>query len=533
MKTAFKLSQIKASLLFSLFALIIISTFSTETNAQIGDKPYEIAPTNAPFDMPVLDRPEFKDQTFDIRDYGAVPMDEDDAFKNTDAIYRAIQAASEAGGGRVLIPKGKWLTGPIHLESNINLHLADGAEVLFSEDKEDYLPVVHQRHEGVEAYNYSPMIYAYKVKNVAITGKGVLNAQGDHWWEWFEEHGAPPRAAATKVPLSQRDFGKGAGMEGMRPSFVVFWKSEDILVEDITLNDSPMWNVHLIYSQRIIVRGITVNSLRAPNGDGVVIDSSKDVLVEYNHFETGDDAVVLKSGLNEEALEINIPTENVVVRNFEARKVRTGSGGVVFGSETSGGIRNIYVHNALFDGSDRGIRFKTERGRGNIVENIFIENITMRNITYQAINFNTFYTGPEATGPAPLVRNIVIKDVEIDGVPTAIELIGLPEKWLENITLENINVINSEKGARITRVKNLKLNNVTINSEELAMIVEDAYEFYLNNVSLSDDSNGSPLLFRGLHTGAIFTDDFPMSQMEFEGNLSSDIVKEAPAAQAW
>lgn len=127
----------------------------------------------------------------------------------------------------------------------------------------------------------------------------------------------------------------------------------------------------------------------------------------------------------------------------------------------------------------------------------------------------------------------MIKDVEIDGVPTAIELIGLPEKWLENITLENINVINSEKGARITRVKNLKLNNVTINSEELAMIVEDAYEFYLNNVSLSDDSNGSPLLFRGLHTGAIFTDDFPMSQMEFEGNLSSDIVKEAPAAQAW
>lgn len=533
MKIIFEPYQLKLSSFCLALTLLSAGLFFTEVRAQIGDKPYEIAPTNAPFEMPVLDRPNIPNQTFDIRDYGAVSMADDDDFKNTEAIHRAIEAASQAGGGKVLIPEGEWFTGPIHLKSNINLHLADGAEVIFSEDKEDYLPVVRQRHEGVEAYNYSPMIYAYKVKNVAITGNGIFNAQGEHWWEWFEEHGAPPRASATKVPLSMREFGKGAGMEGMRPSFIVFWKSEDILVEDITLNDSPMWNVHLIYSQRIIVRGITVNSLRAPNGDGVVIDSSKDVLVEYNHFETGDDAVVLKSGLNEEALEINIPTENVVVRNFEARKVRTGSGGVVFGSETSGGIRNVYVHNALFDGSDRGIRFKTERGRGNIVENIFIENVTMRNITYQAINFNTFYTGPEATGPAPLVRNIVIKDIEIYGVPTAIELVGLPEKWLENITLENINVINSERGARITRVKNLKLKNVTINSEEQAMIVEDAYEFYLDNVSLTDGVSGLPLLFRGLHTGAIFTDDFPLDQMEFEGELSSDIVKEAPAEQAW
>lgn len=534
MKNSFpSLSLNVAPALVSCLAVFLMIFNSCAVHAQIGEKPYEIAPTNPPFEMPVLVRPEIPDLEFDIRNYGAQQMSADESFKNTDAIHHAVEAASAAGGGKVVIPKGKWLTGPIHLKSNINLHLENGAEIVFSKDKEDYLPVVRQRHEGVEAYNYSPMIYAYKVKNVAITGKGTLNAQGDHWWEWYEEHGTPPRAAATKVPLSLRDFGKGSGMEGMRPSFVVFWKSENILVEDITLNDSPMWNIHLIYSKKIIVRGITVNSLRAPNGDGVVIDSSRDVLVEYNHFETGDDAVVLKSGLNEEALEINIPTENVVVRNFEARKVRTGSGGVVFGSETSGGIRNVYVHNALFDGSDRGIRFKTERGRGNVVENIYIHDVKMRNITYQAINFNTFYTGPGVTGPSPLLRNISIKDIEIDGVPVAIELVGLPEKWIENITLENIKVLNSEEGARITRVKNLRLKNVEINSNEQAMIVEDAYEFFLENVTLIDKVDGAPLLFRGRHTGAVFTSDFPLSDMEFTDGLTEEIVKEAPATQAW
>ena len=510
---------------------ILLSGFPA--SAQIQDVPREIAPVHPPFEMPQLQRPEIPDRVFDIREYGAVPVSEDAAFENTQAIADAIEAAHNTGGGVVLVPAGQWLTGPIHLESNINLKVDEGAEVLFSEDKEDYLPVVRQRHEGVEAYNYSPMIYAFEVENVAITGRGKLNAQGDHWWTWFEEHGPPPRAIATKVPLEQRDFGKGSGMEGMRPNFVVFWKSKNILVEGITLLDTPMWNVHLIYSERAIVRDITINSLRAPNGDGVVIDSSKDVLVEYNHFQTGDDAVVLKSGLNEEGLLINIPTENVVVRNFEAKNVRTGSGGVVFGSETSGGIRNVFVHDAYFEGTDRGIRFKTERGRGNVIENIYIRNVKMKDVTYEAINFNTFYTGPGATGPSPAVRNIDIRDVEIDGVPKAIVLIGLPEKWLENIRLENITITNADEGARITRVKNLIMKNVNISSVKRAMVVEDAYELTLDQVTLSDKTGGLPLLFTGRHTGAIFTNDFPVSDMAFEDGLTTGIVKEKPAVQAW
>lgn len=522
------LSRARALLAAGLLAL------GLPASAQMSNVPSDIAPLDPPFDMPQLERQSFPDRTFNIRDFGAQEMSNDSRNLITDAVHKAIDEANKAGGGRVLIPAGQWLSGPIHLKSHVNLHLADGAEVLFSENKNDYLPVVPQRHEGVEAYNYSPMIYAAHVKNVAITGKGRFDAQGDHWWEWFEEHGPPPRAIATQVPLSRRDFGKGAGMEGMRPSFIVFWKSEDILVEGISLLDSPMWNVHLIYSENIIVRDISVDSLRAPNGDGLVVDSSKNVLIEYNHFQTGDDAVVLKSGLNEEALEIDIPTENVVVRHFEAKNVRTGSGGVVFGSETSGGLRNVYVHDALFDGADRGIRFKTERGRGNVIENIFVEDVTMKNITYEAINFNSFYTGPEATGVAPTVRNINISDVTIDGVPTAISLIGLPEKWLEDITLTNISVKNAEMGARITRVKNMVMNNVSIESDSLAMTVNDSYEVHFNGVNLTDNVSGGPLRLEGGYTGAIYLNGgLSEDDVQFGTGVSADVINPETPAQAW
>lgn len=521
---------------FLLVLLLLTACSSLDTTAQNNNNneaPGDIASIDAPFAMPQMERPSIPDTEFNIRDFGAVEFVRGEDEMVTDAIHRAVEAAYEAGGGTVLIPEGDWLTGPIHLMSNINLHVEEGATVYFSENREDYLPVVRQRHEGVEAFNYSPLIYAYKVKNVAVTGKGIFDGQGQQWWDWYREYGPPPRAIASQVPLSRRDFGKGSGMEGMRPNFIVFWESENILVEGVTLNDGPMWNVHLIYSQNAIVRDVTVNSLDAPNGDGVVIDSSRDVLVEYNHFETGDDAVVLKSGLNEEGLRINIPTENVVIRNFEAVDVRTGSGGVVFGSETSGGIRNVYVHDAYFEGADRGIRFKTERGRGNVIEDIYIRDIEMKDITYEAINFNTFYTGPDVIGPAPLVRNIDIRNIKIDGVPAAIVLIGLPEKWLENITLEDILVENADEGARITRVKNLTFKNVEILSEARAMIVEDAYEFAFENVTLRDQTGDLPLLFRGRHTGGVFIDDFSPDQIEFGDGLTSDIIRENRDVQAW
>jgi polygalacturonase len=502
---------------------------ASEGRMQTDRAPLEIAPIHAPFDMPQLQRPVFPDRTFDIRDYGARQRDADNV-KVTDAIHRAIEAAHRAGGGKVVIPPGHWLTGPVHLMSNINLHVAEGAVVYFSEDREDYLPVVIQRHEGVEAYNYSPLIYAFELRNVAITGRGIFEGQGKPWRDWRRTQ---PRAAASRVPLSRRDFGKGSGMEGMRPNFAVFWKCDHVLVEGVTFNDSPMWNVHLVYTSNAIVRDVTVNSLDSANGDGIVVDSSRNVLLEYNILKTGDDAVVLKSGLNEDGLRINIPTENVVVRNFQAIDVRTGSGGIVFGSETSGGIRNVYVHDAHFEGADRGIRFKTERGRGNATENIYIRDVTMKNLNMEAINFNTFYSGPTPTGPSPAFRNIDIRNIAIDGVRSAIVLIGLPELWLENISLTDVTVKNAREGLRITRVKNLALKNVSVESQERAMVVEDAYELTLENVTLKDQTAGPPVLLRGPHTGAVFTRDLPKESVEFESGLTEAVLLRERITRDW
>lgn len=464
--------------------------------------PAEIKPIEAPFDMPQLKRPEFPDRTFDIREHGAVecPWDATEKHKSTEAIQKTIDACKAAGGGTVLIPAGEWLTGAIRLKSYVNLHLAEGAVLHFSNDLADYLPVVHVRVEGVECYNYSPLIYAPHAENIAVTGKGTLHGHGRWWWKWASENRDNNRIEAAKVPLEERAYGKGGGKEGLRPTFIVPWKAKNILVEGITLNESPMWNVHPVYSENIIVRGITVNSLESPNGDGVVPDSCRNVLVEYNHLETGDDAVVIKSGLNEDGLRIGIPSENIVVRNFSARDVRTGSGGIVFGSETSGGIRNVYVHDAFFDGCDRGIRFKTTRGRGNVIENIHVRDIHMQNIERQAINFNSYYE-QDAVSKSPLFRNIAINNVRVDGAATAIEMIGLPEKWIENVSIKNAMFKNVRNGAVARRVKELTLEHLSIESNARPITLEDVFEASISDVTLKGEE--PPIAVSGSETGAV------------------------------
>lgn len=515
--------------------LLFTVCISSNTFAQFEKIPQEIAPIEAPFYMPELVRPVFPDKTFDIRDFGAKMMKESPDFQNTNAIHQAIEAAHNAGGGKVIVPPGDWYTGPVHLMSNVNLHLSEGATVYFSDNRDDYLPVVPQRHNGVECYNFSPPIYAYKVKNAAITGKGIFDAQGEKlWWDWSLEQrktlGTPRqrRAAASPLPLSRRkNFCRGSepGEGAERPSFAIFWKSEDILIEGVTFLNGPMWNVHPTYSQRIIIRGITINSLDAHNGDGIVLDSSRDILIEYVRLMTGDDAIVLKSGLNEDGLRINISTENVVIRNFEAIDVRTGSGGIVFGSETSGGIRNVYVHNAYFNGSDRGIRFKSRRGRGNVVENIFIRDIRLENITHEAIHLDKYYGGVGETGLAPLFKDVFISNIEINGADTGIEIMGLPEKYFENISFENVKISNVKNGARFTRVNNIRLKNVDIQSETRAMIVLDAFEMHLQDLTLTDQTGLPPLLIEGGYSGAIFNNNFPLDQIELGEGVSNRILR--------
>jgi polygalacturonase len=505
------------------FAVVVTIFEIGIASSTIPDPPVRIAPIRTPFEMPQLKRPSFPKVTFDIRNYGAVQCKWEDTEKrkSTEAINKAITACHKSGGGKVLIPKGDWLTGAIHLKSNVNLHIAKGATVHFTNDLEDYLPIVHVRCEGVEAHNYSPLIYAPHVENIAITGQGTLHGHGRWWWRWARENNRGNRIEETKVPLEERRYGKGGGREGMRPTFIVPWKAKNILIEGITLVESPMWNVHPVYSENIIVRGITVHSLESPNGDGVVPDSCKNVLIEYNHLETGDDAVVIKSGLNEDGLKIGIPSENIVVRNFTARDVRTGSGGIVFGSETSGGIRNIYVHDAYFDGCDRGIRFKTTRGRGNVIENIYIRNVEMKSIERQAINFNTYYERG-ATGKSPLFRNVYLENIRVNGADTAIEMIGLPEKWLENINIKNAEFKNVGNGAVANRVKELTLENVSITSKGRPIELDDVFEATIKNVRLS--GKRPPLLISGSESGTVIIEGINPDDVECEKDVPRGAV---------
>jgi polygalacturonase len=447
----------------------------------------EIEPIHAPFRVADLQRPVIPERECNIVDYGAKPGGE---ISNTQAISDAIDACHEAGGGTVRIPKGLWLTGAIHMKSNINLHVAEGAVVQFAEVLEEYLPPVHVRHEGVEAYNYSPLIYAAYVENIAITGPGVFDGRWDFWRDWaIEAQGEVAhrdRVSESPKPLEDRYFGKGAGRDGMRPNFLVTWHAENILVEGPTFKDGPMWNLHFVYSQNIIVRNVSVLSLPTHNGDGIVIDSSNDVLIEYVYLETSDDAVVIKSGLNEDGRLIDIPSQRIVVRNFIARDVRTGSGGIVFGSETSGGINDVYVHDAHFDGSDRGIRFKSGPGRGSYVTDIHVRDITLKNVTNEAINFNLYYSidaEPEIAAN-PRFRNIFISNIQADGAREAIHGAGLPGQVIRNVRISNAVFKNMQRGATFRQIDGLHLENVEIQSEGTPLKLIDVYNVNMSNVLL-------------------------------------------------
>jgi polygalacturonase len=408
--------------------------------------------------MPALERPRIPAAVFDVREYGAVG---DGRTKNTVPFAQAIEAASRAGGGRVLVPSGRFLTGPIHLRSNIELHVAEGAELLFSQDFADYLPPVLTRWEGLEVMNYSPLVYARDCKNVAITGRGRLDGQGAAWWPWKKSQGEAAKRlyemASAGVPTEQRVFGVEGGL---RPSFLQTVGCQNVLVEGITIVNGPMWTIHPVYSENVIVRDVKVMT-EGPNNDGVNPDSSRNVLIEDSFFSTGDDCVVIKSGLNEDGWRVGKPSENIVVRRLRGER---GHGGVVIGSEMSGGVRNVWVTDSEFKGTDRGLRIKSMRGRGGAVENVYYENVRHEDIRLMVVEMTTFYASstlkPKTETP-PSIRNVHVRNVTARGAKQAIELVGLPELKLADISFENV-TISSVEGVRAVDAEGLRFSGVTI-----------------------------------------------------------------------
>lgn len=469
------------TLLLVLLVLQGLGGNASGSDSVVTQAPIAIAPIKAPFEMPQLKRPIFPDRTFDIRDYGAV---EGGKVKNTRAINRAIEAAHDAGGGRVVIPDGTWLTGAIHLKSNVNLHLSDEALVLFNPELKDYLPAVFSRHEGMECYKPSGLIYALQCENIAITGRGRLHGQGKPWWGNRETRkmslDGKTVTDGTKrlnelctagVPVAQRRLDGSEG-DFIRPSFINPVKCTNVFIEGITILYGPMWTVNPVYCENVVIRKVTVRTEgdygHTPNGDGINPDSCKNVLIEYCDMDTGDDCFTIKSGRAEDGLRVGRPCENIVIRHCQGRQ---GHGGVVIGSETSGGIRNIYIHDCTFNGTDRGLRFKTARGRGAVIENIWAENIRMGRIVKEAIIVNTLrytdrYPAHPLTDRTPTYRNLNFRNITCEyAKKAAIRIIGLPEKPMQGLKFDNL-TIQGTAGVQVQDAGNIQFNNMQIVADQ-------------------------------------------------------------------
>jgi polygalacturonase len=411
---------------------------------------------------------------FEIARYGAIADGERDS---TLAISRAIAACNRAGGGRVVVPAGVVLTGPIHLNSNVELHLPPGATLRFVRDPRRYLPLVYTRWEGTECLNYSPFIYAAGQENIAITGAGTLDGQADceHWWPWKGRtncgwaKGQPSQEAARDalmemgakdVPLSDRKFGEG---HYLRPSFIQPVRSRNILIEGVTIINSPMFEINPLLCANIIVRDVKISS-HGPNNDGCDPDSCTDVLIENCVFDTGDDCIAIKSGRNRDGRRVGKPSENIVIRNC---RMKDGHGGVTIGSEMSGGVRNVFAEDCQLSSPNlnQAIRFKTNAMRGGAIENIFVRNLTIGEIADAVLQVDFFYEeGPQ--GPErPLVRNIEIRNVTCKKAKYALYVRGFPNAPVREIRLEQCNFEKVASANVVENVEGLKLAGVTINGK--------------------------------------------------------------------
>lgn len=362
---------IRLKIIFLLGAVIL----SYQAVAQKVSKVHlKFVKVEVPFPMDSVRMCIFPDQDFPITQYGAK---KGSILFNTRAFAKAIEACHRAGGGRVIVPSGEWKTGPIHLKSNVNLYLEEGAIIRFSDNPDDYLPAVMTSWEGLECYNYSPLIYAFECENIGISGKGILSPVMDTWRIWFKRPKAHLDAlkqlyamGSTGVHVEQRQMAKGEN--NLRPHLIHFNRCRNILLEDFHIRQSPFWTIHLYMCNSGLVRRLDVQA-HGHNNDGIDLEMSRNFLIENCRFDQGDDAVVIKAGRNQDAWRLHTPCENIVIRNCDILNGHTLLG---IGSEISGGIRNIYmtdcnaprkVHRLLF--------LKTNHRRGGFIENIYIENI--------------------------------------------------------------------------------------------------------------------------------------------------------------
>ena len=406
--------------------------------------------------------PEIPDRTVRITDFGAQVGGTVDART---AIQSAIEKVSHEGGGRVVIPPGIWLSrGPVHLASRIDLHLEEGAVLRFSADAQDYLPVVPTRWEGTELHGYSPLIFAFEVHDVAITGTGTIDGNAEsEFLTWVgdpqeDDQLALRRMGQDGTPVEERVFGEGTHL---RPSLIQFFRAERVLLEDYTALNSPFWVNHLVYADDVTVRRIRVDSHHA-NNDGVDVDSSRDVLIEHCWFSTGDDAVVVKSGRDRDGREIGRPSENVVVRHNDMG----GEDGIALGSEMSGGIRNVYFTDNILRSGSSAIRFKANLDRGGVVEHIRVRNFTVGEFE-TLFWFQLDYPGLLGGGHPSTYRDIIFENFTVERAGTVFDANAPAAAPLRDVTLRNVTIEQADRTFILKNVESLRLEDVVIGGQRV------------------------------------------------------------------
>lgn len=475
-----------------------------------------------PFEMQQVEQPVFPEYSVNITDFGAVA---DGKTLNTEAINNAIKDVNSKGGGKVVIPAGLWLTGPIELKSNVNLYTEQNSLILFTDDFNAY-PILETSFEGLETRRCQSPISAWNAENIAITGYGVFDGSGDSWrpvkkgkmtasqWKSLLALGGVvendvwyPTAGSLKGAKACKEFNNPEGIETdeewneirpwLRPVLLNIVKSKKVLLEGVTFKNSPSWCLHPLSCEHITIKDVKVfNPWYSQNGDALDLESCNYALIINNVFDAGDDAICIKSGKDEDGRKRGEPCQNVIVKN---NVVLHGHGGFVVGSEMSGGVKNIYVSDCTFLGTDVGLRFKSTRGRGGVVENIHIHNINMIDIPHEALLFDLFYGGkgageeteeeliarmktaiPPVTEETPAFRDIYISGITANGVGRAMFFNGLPEMPIRNIDIKDVQITNAKAGIVISQAENVTIDNANVETEGEVLKVRFAKNVKVN-----------------------------------------------------
>lgn len=567
-----KLMSLSRWVILSLLTIVILSSCMSASN--LSNQEVQAYLADLPFEMGKLEAPSFPANTVNVEDHGAVG---DGHFMNTESFAKAIESCAEAGGGTIVIPKGIWVTGPIQLKSNINLHVEEGAVILFSDKFEDY-PLIETTYEGRPEIRSMSPITGFDLENIAITGKGVIDGSGGAWrpvkkskmtesqWRNLLASGGavdeqrdiwwPTEAALNSRQILSELARKDAPLEDyevvrsyLRPVMVSLVRCKNVLLDGPTFQNSPAWNIHPLMCENLILRNLTIlNPWFSQNGDGLDLESCKNALVYKCRFDVGDDALCMKSGRDKAGRDRGIPTENVVIADCI---VYHGHGGFVVGSEMSGGVRNLMVRDCVFWGTDVGLRFKSTRGRGGVVENIYIQDILMKDIPTDALRFNMYYgsralipddgfedkAGKQFRRPfvpvneeTPSFRKIYMKNIVCRGAARAVLLQGLPEMPIQDIFLENVKMT-CNAGVACFDADRISFKNVDIVPQKgPVFLIDDSRNITMGKVQIPDQPKDFMSLI-GEQTENIILDAEMLSKIDGRVDIKKNVNKNAVVAK--